>query len=142
MPVDSSDRMKVVVYYAVWVAVCAAVAGVAVSLIHTWFFSYNPGRSGLMQTVFQDIVTVLAIAAGQGAVSLVTGSVLVQLGRALQGTVLLGLLIGLFDFIMYSLQMVVPATELGWIPDIAILVVATIGITLIGNRRETVVGNA
>jgi len=142
MPVDSSDRMKVVVYYAVWVAVCAALAGVAVSLIHTWFFSYNPGRSGLMQTVFQDIVTVLAIAAGQGAVSLGTGSALVQLGRALQGTVLLGLLIGLFDFIMYSLQMVVPATELGWIPDIAILVVATIGITLLGNRRETVVGNA
>ncbi len=141
MPVDSSDRMKIVVYYAVWVAVCAAAAGVAVSLIHTWFFSYNPGRSGLMQTVFQDIVTVLAIAAGQGAVSLVTGSVLVQLGRALQGTVLLGLLIGLFDFIMYCLQMVVPATELGWVPDIAILVVATFGITLIGNtspKAETV----
>jgi len=59
-------------------------------------------------------VTALAIAAGQGAVVLVTGSLLAQLGRSLQGTVLLGLLIGLFDFAMYLVQMAIPAAELGW----------------------------
>jgi hypothetical protein len=37
-----------------------------------------------------------------------------------------------FDFAMFFLQMAVPVTELGWVPDILILVVATAGITLVG----------
>ncbi len=131
---DTGDRTRVVVYYAIWATLCAAVAGVVVTLIHTWFFSYNPGKSAVMETLFGGIVTALAIAAGQGAVALVTGSLLAQLGRGLNFTVLLGLVIGVFDFVMYFLQMAVPATELGWVPDIAILVVATVAITLIGAR--------
>src|SRR5213083_2977152 len=82
------------------------------------------------------IVTV-GIAAGQGAVALVTGSVLTQLGRGLHATVLLGLLVGLFDFVMNFLQMAVPATELGWIPDLVILAVATIVITVLGSRSAS-----
>jgi hypothetical protein len=131
---DTGDRMRVVVYYAIWATLCAAVAGVVVALIHTWFFSYNPGRSAVMETLFAGIVTALAVAAGQGAVALVTGSLLAQFGRGLNLTLLLGLLIGVFDFVMYFLQMAVPATELGWVPDIAILVVVTVAITLIGAR--------
>jgi predicted membrane-bound spermidine synthase len=131
---DTGDRMRVVVYYAIWATFCAAIAGVVVALIHTWFFSYNPGRSAVIETLFSGIVTALAVAAGQGAVALVTGSVLAQIGRALNFTVLLGLLIGVFDFVMYFVQMAVPATELGWVPDIAILVVATVVITLLGAR--------
>ena len=131
---ETGDRMRVVVYYAVWATICAAVAGVVVTLIHTWFFSFNPGRSAVIETLADGIVTSLAIAAGQGAVALVTGSLLAQGGRTLNLTVLLGLLIGAFDFVMYFLQMAVPATELGWGPDIAILVVAAIGITLLGAR--------
>ena len=138
---ETGDRMRIVVYYAVWATVCAAAAGVLTALIHTWFFSYTPGRSALMQTLFGDLVTALAIAAGQGAVALVTGSLLVQLGRPLRLTVLLGLLIGLFDFVMFFLQMAVPATELGWVPDILILVAATAGITLLGTgAREATPG--
>lgn len=129
MATETGDRIKIVVYYAVWATLCAAVAGVVTALIHTWFFSYVPGRSALIQTLVGDIVTALAIAAGQGAVALVTGSLLAQLGRSLNLTVLLGLVIGLFDFVMYFLQMVVPKMELGWVPDIAILVVATVAIT-------------
>jgi hypothetical protein len=131
---DTSDRMRVVVYYAIWATLCAAVAGIVVALIHTWFFSYNPGKSAVMETLFGGIVTALAIAAGQGAVAMVTGRVLSQFGRGLNLTLLLGLLIGVFDFVMYFLQMAVPRTELGWVPDIAILVVATAGITLLGAR--------
>ena len=78
-----------------------------------------------------------AIAAGQGAVALVTGSVLAQFGRALQRTVLLGLLVGVFDFAMYFLQMAVPATELGWKPDIVILALASATITLLGVIRAS-----
>jgi hypothetical protein len=88
-----------------------------------------------METLFGGIVTALAIAAGQGAVALVTGSLLAQFGRSLNLTVLLGLVIGAFDFVMYFLQMAVPATELGWIPDIAILVAVTILITALGAKR-------
>ena len=132
MAVESGDKMRIVIYYAVWATICATVAGIVIALIHTWLFSYIPNRSGLIHTLFSDAVTALAIAAGQGAVVLVTGSVLAQLGRSLQGTVLLGLLIGLFDFAMYLVQMAIPAAELGWIPDIVILVVAAVGITVFG----------
>jgi len=131
---DTNDRMRVVVYYAIWATLCAAVAGVVLALIHTWFFSYNPGRSAVIETLLRGIVTSLAIAAGQGAVALVTGSLLAQRGRGLNLTVLLGLVIGAFDFVMYFVQMTVPATELGWVPDIAILVAATVAITLYGAR--------
>ncbi len=132
MAVESGDKMRIVIYYAVWATICATVAGIVIAMIHTWLFSYIPNRSGLIHTLFSDAVTALAIAAGQGAVVLVTGSVLAQLGRSLQGTVLLGLLIGLFDFAMYLVQMAIPAAELGWIPDIVILVVAAVAITVFG----------
>lgn len=132
MAVESGDKMRIVIYYAVWATICATVAGILIALIHTWLFSYIPNRSGLIHTLFSDAVTALAIAAGQGAVVLVTGSVLAQVGRSLQGTVLLGLLIGLFDFAMYLVQMAIPAAELGWIPDIVILVVAAVAITVFG----------
>ncbi len=133
---DTGDRMRVVVYYAIWATMCATVAGVVVALIHTWFFSYHPGRSAVIETLFGGVVSALAIAAGQGAVALVTGSLLARLGRGLNYTVLLGLVIGAFDFVMYMLQMTVPATELGWVPDIIILVAVTALITALGARRE------
>ena len=136
---ETGDRMRVVVYYAIWATLCAAVAGVVVALIHVSFFSVNPGRSAVIETLVGGIVTALAIAAGQGAVALVTGSLLARLGRSLNFTVLLGLAIGAFDFAMYFLQMAVPKTELGWGPDIAILVVAAVAITLLGARTPATV---
>jgi hypothetical protein len=138
MQPDLAVRVKIVVFYAIWATICAAVAGIAMAFIHTAFFSYNPGRSGLY-TLFEGVVLALALAAGQGAVALTTGSVMARLGRTLQATVLLGLLIGLFDFVMYFLQTAIPATELGWIPDIIILVVVTIAITAWGAKRTATV---
>ncbi|MFN2570326.1 MAG: hypothetical protein ABR537_01750 [Gemmatimonadales bacterium] len=131
-------RTRIAIYYAIWATICAAVAGLAVALIHTWWFSYNPGRSAVIETLFSGSVAAVGIAAAQGAVALVTGSLLGQLGRMLQYTLVLGLLIGLFDFVMYLLQMMVPATELGWIPDIIILVAVTVAITAAGSRRVSV----
>lgn len=128
--------MRVVVYYAVWATICAAAAGVVTALIHTWFFSYNPGRSTFMATLLGDVLTAFAIAAGQGAVALVTGSLLVQVGRTLRMTVLLGLALGAFDFVMFFLQMAFPVTELGWIPDIVILVAVAVGVTMFGGASN------
>ncbi len=134
------SRTRIVIYYAIWTTICAAVAGVVIALIHTWFFSYHPGRSAFMETLFGGIVTALAIAAGQGAVALATGSILARLGRTLHFTLLLGLLIGLFDFVMYFVQMALPATELGWIPDLIILVGVTAAITAAGSRHTAGAG--
>lgn len=131
----SDTKSHVVVYYAIWATICAAVAGLAVALIHTWFFSYHPGRSAVIETLFSGSVAAVGIAAAQGAVALVTGGLLARLGRTLQYTLLLGLLIGVFDFVMYLLQMIVPATELGWVPDLIIIVGMTAAITAAGSRR-------
>lgn len=135
MASDVGNQMRIVVYYAIWTVVCAVVAGAAIAVLHTAFFSYHPSHAALWRTLFEDVITALAIAAGQGAVALVTGSILAQLGRVLQATVLLGLLIGVFDFVMDFVQMAVPRTELGWAPDLVILAVVTIGITALGSRR-------
>src|SRR5439155_12919620 len=125
---------RIVLGYAAWATICAAVAGVGISMIHNFIFSYHANGPGLWSTLLEDDVMTVAIAAGQGAVALVTGGILAQLGRALHATVLLGLLVGLFDFVMNFLQMVVPRTELGWVPDLVILAAATIAITVLGSR--------
>ena len=134
MASDTGDRMKIVIGYAVWATLCAGAAGIAISLIHTWFFSYHATRPGLWRTLLEDAAVTVGISAGQGAVALVTGSVLAQRGRVLQATVLLGLLVGLFDFAMNFLQMAVPRTELGWVPDLVILAAVTVAITFFGSR--------
>src|SRR5438132_13458617 len=108
MSTDTADRMKIVIGYAVWATLCAAAAGVALSLIHTWFFSYHATRPGLWRTLLEDAAVTVGVAAGQGAVALVTGSLLTHLGRGLHATVLLGLLVGLFVFVLDVLRLPLP----------------------------------
>ena len=129
-----SPRTRIVVYYAVWATICAAAAGLVMALVHTWFFSAAGGTAAL-RGLAGGALTALAIALGQGIVALVTGGLLARLGRTLRSTVLLGLLIGLFDFVMYFLQTAVPRTELGWGPDLAILAAAALLITALGSQR-------
>jgi hypothetical protein len=131
----ADSRTRVVIAYAIWAGICAVIAGVLMAIIHTAFFSYVPSRTAFMSTLLGGIATTSAIAAGQAAVILATGGILARRGFALQGTVLLGLLIGAFDFFMNLLQLLVPALEPGWTWDLAILAVATVGITLLGARR-------
>jgi hypothetical protein len=133
----ADSRTRVVIAYAIWAAICAVVAGVVMAFIHTQFFSYVPSRTAFMSTLLGGIATTSAIAAGQAAVILASGSLLAQRGFMLQGTVLLGLLIGAFDFLMNLLQLLVPALEPGWSWDLAIIAVATVAITMLGARRAT-----
>lgn len=137
MAAETGNQAKIVIYYAAWTVVCATAAGLAVALLHTWRFSYHPTFMSLAATVFGDTVVALALAAGQGAAALVTGSALARSGRALHRTVLLGLLVGCFDLLLYVVQMLVPATELGWVPDLGILIVATVLITGYGTASTT-----
>lgn len=135
-PSPGPAQIKVVVYYGVWVVACAVVAGFAVSLIHTFAFAHAPSATARWQTLGMDLLAVLAIAAGQGAVAVGTGGVLARLGRGLRMTVLLGLIIGLFDFVMLFVQMALPATELGWTPDVIILAGVAAGVTVAGATKR------
>src|SRR3989441_12402903 len=96
-------RTRILIHYSIWATICAAVAGFIIALIHTWFFSYNPGRSAVIETLFTGTVAAMGIAAAQGAVVLVTGRLLTRLGRTLQYTLLLRLLIGPVDYVVYFL---------------------------------------
>jgi hypothetical protein len=128
----ADPRLRVGTYYAAWAAVCATVAGAIVAVVHTLFFSAHPDATAFLLTLGGDLVTALGLAVGQGVVAFVVAALLAALGRGLRYTVLLGLVIGLFDLGMYLLQMTVPATELGWGPDIAVLAAATALITVAG----------
>src|SRR5207249_12113344 len=101
MATDTTDRMKIVIYYAIWATICAALAGLVIAGLHTWLFSYIPSRSGLIFTMVSDVVTALAIAAGQGGVGLVTGGVLARVGKPPPLAVLLGPLLGAFWLAMF-----------------------------------------
>src|SRR2546422_11585812 len=70
---DTGDRMKIVIGYAVWATLCAAAAGVAISLIHTWFFSYHGSRPGFWRTLLEDAAVTGGIPPGEGAAAPGTG---------------------------------------------------------------------
>src|SRR5438045_8867563 len=98
---DTDSRARVIMYYAIWATICAAVAGFVVALIHTSFFSYHPGRSAFLETLFSGAVAAVGIAAAQGAVALVTVSLLGRLGGTLQDAFMPGRLLGLLRYAMY-----------------------------------------
>src|SRR2546429_2839702 len=124
---DPGDRMKIVIGYALWATVCAAVAGAALSLVHTWFFSYHAGRPGFWSTLIEDFATTLGIAAGQGAVALVGGGIPARVGGALPATGLLGPLVGAFGFVIKFLPMAVPPTQPRWGPPLVLLAAGPTG---------------
>jgi hypothetical protein len=128
----AGDRLRVQAYYAVWAALCASVGGSVVAVLHTLFFSAHGDAAAFVRTLGGDVATALALGAGQGVIAFLAAAALAALGRGLRYTVLLGLVIGVFDLGMYLLQMTVPATELGWGPDLAILAMATVLVTVAG----------
>lgn len=137
---DANDQSRVVVWFAVWATVCAAVAGIVVLLFDTYIFSHLVHRAAIIHNLVDEGSGVLAISAGQGAVALVTASALLQFGRALQPTVLLGLLIGVFDFVFDLLQVFVPATEVEWKWKLVIGLLAVLVITIAGSRKPAAAG--
>ena len=133
---DVNDQSKVVVWYAVWATVCAAVAGIVVLLFDTYLFSHLVHRAAIIRNLVDEGSGVLAISAGQGALALVTASALMQFGRALQPTVLLGLLIGTFDFLFDLLQVFVPSLEVEWKWKLVIGLLAAVVITVSGSKKQ------
>lgn len=124
--------MRIVTYYAVWTALCALVGGLIVAGAHTAAVAMTTGADQAVD-ILGGAATVAAIAVGQGVVAVLTGAALHALGRTLRATVLLGLAIGFFDLVMYLIQWLVPASELGWAPDLAILGGVVVVVTLAGS---------
>jgi hypothetical protein len=117
------------------VTVCAAGAGLAVAIAHALLGSV-PGTER-WHTLFAGTVTALGLAAGQGAVAMATAGLLLRRRRTLRFTFLLGLVIGAFDLAAYLLQMLVPATDLGWGRELVLLLAAAAAVTLLGAQRPT-----
>src|SRR2546429_2929106 len=113
---DPGDRMKIVIGYALWATVCAAVAGAALSLVHTWFFSYHAGRPGFWSTLIEDFATTLGIAAGPGAGALVGGGILARLGGPLPATAVVRPVLRRVVFVVHFLPMAGPPNHLGRAP--------------------------
>jgi hypothetical protein len=134
---DANDQSRVVVWYALWATVCGAVAGIVVLLFDTYLFSHLVHRAAIIRNLVDEGSGVLAIAAGQGALALVTASALMQFGRSLQPTVLLGLLIGAFDFGFDLLQVFVPSLEVEWKWKLVIGLLAAVVLTVSGSRRPS-----
>lgn len=133
--VNATDRSSLVVWYAAWATVCAVVAGIVVLLFDTYLFSHLVHRAAIIRNVIEEGSGVLAISAGQGAVALVAAGALVQFGRSLQATVLLGLLVGAFDFVFDLLQVFVPSLEVDWTWKLLIGLAAALVITVAGSRK-------
>ncbi len=127
-----TSQKKVVISYAVWATICAAVAVGAATLVDVLFI-----HPSLRDSAVPGQLRAWAIDAGagvglQGIVTLVTGSVLVLGGRTLRYTVLLGLAIGLFDFALVMLLNLVAAANPGYLPTLVILAAGAAAITLLG----------
>jgi len=137
---DANDQSRVVVWFAVWATVCAAVGGIVVLLFDTYLFSHLVHRAAIIHNLLDEGSGVLAISAGQGALALVAAGALMQFGRVLQPTVLLGLLIGAFDFLFDLLQVFVPATEVEWKWKLLISLAAVLVITVAGSRKPAAAG--
>ena len=132
---EGPDQSRVAVWYAVWATACAAVAGLVVLLLDTYLFSRIGHRAAVVGSLVDEGGGVLALSAGQGAVALVAAGGLMQVGRSLQPTVLLGLLIGTFDFLFNLLQVFVPALEVEWKWKLVIGLAAALVITVVGSRK-------
>src|SRR2546430_17524053 len=100
MVTDTGDRLKIVIGYALWATGCAAVAGGAVSLVHTGFFSYHAGRPGFWSTLLEDFATTLGIAAGQGAVAVLGGGNPERVGLGVPTPAVLRPSVGVVGFVV------------------------------------------
>lgn len=129
--------MRIVTYYAAWAALCALVAGVLVAGANTMHLAMGMGvDQWIVWHFLGGTAAVGAIALGQGVVAFVSGAALHALGRTLRVTVLLGVAIGLFDLVLYVVQWLIPATELGWTRDFVILAAVVALVTAVGSVRR------
>ncbi|MDP3773015.1 MAG: hypothetical protein Q8Q85_01985 [Gemmatimonadales bacterium] len=118
---DIKDDIKPAGFTGAATAVLGTVGGLMPAAVHSIIVSGGPLSFAWMLTT--DVVTVVAIGAGQGLTAAATalargrGEHYISPKRGLVGA----LVVGAFNGLMYFAQMAVPATELGWTLDLIIL---------------------
>ncbi len=118
---DLREDIKPAAFTGASTTVMGTVGGLLPALVHSVTTTGEPFSFALMLTT--DVAVVAAIAAGQGLAAAATalargkGEFYISPRRGFVASVA----VGAFNGLMYFVQMAVPATELGWIPDLAIL---------------------
>ncbi len=114
MATEASNRMKIVIYYAAWAIVCTAAAGLLLALIHTCVVQLRPGpvRAAPRAVRRRDHRAGHRRGPGRGRAPHRKRAGALR-PRVAEARVLLGLLLGLFDFAMYFVQMAVPHDRAG-----------------------------
>lgn len=118
---DLKGDLKPAAFTGASTAVMGTLGGLAPAVVHT--LTTATGPLGLAWVLTTDVAVVAAIGIGQGvaatATALARGQGIRYISRRRGVVASLG--VGLFNALMYFVQMSVPATELGWIPDLLIL---------------------
>jgi hypothetical protein len=118
---DVRDDVKPAAFTGAATAVMGTAGGLLPAAVHTLTSAAGPLSVAWLLTT--DVAVVAAIGLGQGIVAGATalirgrGEYYISPRRGLVGA----LAVGAFNGLMYFTQMAVPATELGWIPDLLIL---------------------
>src|SRR5262245_40552538 len=121
---DLRDDLKPAAFTGASTAVLGTIGGLAPAAVHTILAATGPLSLAWLATT--DVAVVAGIALGQGVAATATalargkGYWYISPRRGFLASV--G--VGAFNALMYFVQMAVPATELGWIPDLAILALA------------------
>jgi len=118
------DDVKPAAFTGASTAVLGTVGGLLPALVHTLTAAGDPNTAAWLLTT--DVAVVAAIGLSQGIAATATalargkGRYYVSPKRGFVGA----LAVGAFNGLVYFLQMAVPATELGWLPDLVILIAA------------------
>jgi hypothetical protein len=118
---DLKDDLRPAAFTGASTAVMGTLGGLAPAAVHTIMAATGPLSLAWLATT--DVAVVAGIALGQGIAATVTalargkGIWYISPKRGFAAS----LAVGAFNGLMYLVQMAVPATELGWIPDLAIL---------------------
>ena len=121
---DLRDDLKPAAFTGASTAVMGTLGGLAPAAVHTVLAATSPLSLAWLATT--DVAVVAGIALGQGIAATATalargkGVWYISPRRGFAAS----LAVGAFNGLMYFVQMAVPATELGWIPDLAILALA------------------
>lgn len=118
---DIRDDIKPAAFTGGATAVLGTIGGILPALMHSVLSTAEPLSFTAMLT--SDLATVAAIGVGQGlaataaALARGKGEFYISPRRGLTAA----FAVGVFNGLMYFVQMAVPATELGWVLDLALL---------------------
>jgi len=118
---DVKDDLKPAAFTGASTALMGTIGGLAPAAVHTALTAGGPISAAWLITTGVAVVAAIGIGQGVAAAAMAlargTGTRYISPQRGF----LASLGVGAFNAAMYFVQMAVPATELGWVPDLLIL---------------------